>query len=179
MRRVMLMAVLGLSVAVSAEDSAKAPLAEAPKPTAEAPKAAASLARVTGGLRTWFQHLKEGLTESSVSAQRQRGHVTAVAAVRGSQQGSAEVDKPAWKSGAQTRKSRLMRQQRQEFAAAVDLALEGKYAEAGGKLDAFQKAYPDSPLLPEVKEAREKAREAQDQAAAAPAATPAPPTGGQ
>jgi TolA-binding protein len=128
-----------------------------------------SLLCAATSMRSWFQHLKEGLTESSTSAQRQRGSVAAVAAVRGLEQAGADLEKPAWKSGAKTRKSKEVKAQRQEFSAAVDLAVEGKYAEADEKLEAFEKAHPGSSLLSDVKETRQKVKEAQAQAQASDA----------
>ncbi len=117
-------------------------------------------AKLAASMRTWFEHLKEGLTESSVSGQRQRGRLTAVAAVRGKGQSSVDPDKPAWKSGAGSRKAREMRKQKAEFAAAVDLILNGQLSEGDEKLEAFEKAYPASPLLAEARQARAKVREA-------------------
>lgn len=142
--------------AKEAKEAAK----EAPK---EAPKEGAKekAKKMAAGMRTWFQHLKEGLTESSVSAQRQRVGVTAVAAVRGNKQSSEELDKPAWKAGAAGEKSRAARDQREAFSGAVDKILEGELEEGISQLDAFEKRYPESPLLGEAREARQKAREAQ------------------
>lgn len=123
--------------------------------------------------KTFFQNLKEGLTTSSTSGLRQKNvRVGAVAAVRGSAQETADLDKPSWKTGSAAKKSKAARQQKADFSAAVDLAMEGKYAEADEKLAAFEKNYPDSDLLADVKNARVKIKEAQ---AAAPAeVAPAP-----
>jgi hypothetical protein len=106
----------------------------------------------------WFEHLKQGLSESSVQGRYQRGRrVTAVAAVRGSKQDGPDPDKPAWKSGKQAKKAATMKKERAEFAAAVDLIMGGKAPEGVAALEAFEKAHPESPLLPDVKEAKEKA----------------------
>lgn len=110
-------------------------------------------------LRTWFKHLKDGLSESSISSYQQKRTVTAVAAVRGEGQESVDPDRPAWKGGSRARRAAALRQERTEFASAVDLILEGKLPEGTAALDAFEKAHPMSGLLPQVAEARQKATE--------------------
>lgn len=118
-------------------------------------------------LRTWFQHFKEGLAESSVSSRYQKRRVTAVAAVRGAKQESVDPGKPHWKGGAKSKKAKQLRMEKAALAKAVDLILEGRIEEGKAGLDAFEKAHPKSSLLPEVREAREKLAELE---AAAPAA---------
>lgn len=127
-------------------------------------------------LRTWFEHLKQGLSESAVQGDYQRVRVTAVAAVRGNQQQAADQNKPSWKAGAKGKKSAALKAERREFSRAVDLILEGKVQEGVAALDAFEKAHPKSTLVSDVREAREKAREMQaapEPVEAAPAAAPA------
>ena len=110
-------------------------------------------------LKTWFKHFKEGLAESSVSNQYQRGRLTAVAAVRGAQQESVNADKPQWKGGNKAKKAEQLKKEKAELAKSVDLILEGKVKEGQAGLDSFEKAHPKSTLLPEVREAREKSKE--------------------
>ncbi|MFA6317120.1 MAG: hypothetical protein WC943_06850 [Elusimicrobiota bacterium] len=110
-------------------------------------------------LRTWFEHLKQGLSESAVQGNYQKARVTAVAAVRGSEQELSDKNVPSWKAGARTRKALRNKAERQEFAKAVDLILEGKSEEGVAALEAFEDAHPKSPLLVDVREAREKARQ--------------------
>ena len=118
-------------------------------------------ADLSGSLRTWFEHVKQGLAESSVAGQRQHGRLTAVAAVRGEKQDAADPAKPVWKSPAQTRKAKALRAQKAELGAAVDAILAGKLDEGKQKLDAFEKAHPSSSLLPEAKDMRAHLEQAQ------------------
>lgn len=133
-----------------------------------AAKAEASKSRLSV-LKTWFKHLKQGLTESSVSGEFQRQRVTAVAAVRGSAQAHADPDKVAWKTGS-SKKLATLRAEKVELASAVGLLEEGKVSEGVAALDAFEKAHPKSPLLKEVAETREKAKELEAALAAEAAA---------
>lgn len=122
--------------------------------------------RFASGLRQWFLHVKEGLAESSVSSQRQKSRITAVAAVRGAEQGELDPEKPVWKSAGAAKKSRALKAQRQELAQAVDTALAGDWDAASKKLDAFEAAHPESPLLADAHEIRGKLTEARAAAAA-------------
>ncbi|MBI5210705.1 MAG: hypothetical protein HY927_12105 [Elusimicrobia bacterium] len=117
--------------------------------------------------RVWFEHLKQGLSESAVQGQYQKARVTAVAAVRGTKQGAEDPDKPSWKGGAKTKKAVELKKERQEFGKAVDLILDGKAKEGVAALEAFEKAHPKSTLLPEVAEAKSKAKEMEVSEAAA------------
>lgn len=144
----MSMKILTLAVALSFAASA-ATGADAAK---SAPKSKLSI------LKTWFKHLKQGLTESSVSGEFQRQRVTAVAAVRGSAQEHADPDRVAWKTGG-SKKLAALREEKAELASAVGLLEEGKVSEGLTALDAFEKAHPQSGLLREVSETREKAKE--------------------
>ena len=120
--------------------------------------------------QTWFEHLKQGLAESSVQSHYQKSRVTAVAAVRGAKQESIDADKPGWIGGAQSKKAAQLKKERAEFGKSVDAILKGDLKEGLSGLDAFEKAHPKSPLLDDVKQARENAKLLQDQAeAAAPA----------
>ncbi len=110
-------------------------------------------------LRTWFEHLKKGLSESSVQHRYQRTKVTAVAAVRGDSQTQSDPNQPEWKGSRKARKDAVLRKERAEFAKAVDLIMEGKTEEGVLALDSFEKAHPKSSMLGEVREAREKAKE--------------------
>ncbi|MBI5883689.1 MAG: hypothetical protein HZB91_11370 [Elusimicrobia bacterium] len=126
-------------------------------------------------LKTWFQHLKQGLSESAVQGDYQKVRVTAVAAVRGTPQDAADQNKPSWKAGAKARKSAQAKAERQEFGKAVDLILEGKSQEGIAALDAFEKDHPKSVLLADVREAREKARQMEAAEEAPGAAEPVKP----
>lgn len=124
------------------------------------------------GLMGWLQNLREGLRESAVAGRRQKGKVTAVAAVRGSGQGddSANPDAPSMSNPAKSRKQRQTRKEREALAKALAPAEEGKFDESLTALDAFEKQYPKSEYLSVAKEAREKIAEAKS----APAAGEAP-----
>lgn len=127
-----------------------------------------AVAKMGDSLLSWFKHVKEGLSESSVGSYRQHGRISAVAAVRGASQDTVDPQKPVWKSAAAGKKSKALKAQRLELAAAVDAALAGKLDDSRAKLDAFEKAHPDSALLADAKEIRGKLDEART-AAAAPA----------
>ena len=129
---------------------------------AEEPKAKPS------SLMTWFQNLKNGLRESSVSGRMQRGRrASSVAAVRGSTQGDdkASLDEGIMKQPSTSRKAKREKKERATFESAIDLIVAGKTAEGLSALESFEKSYPKSDLLPQVAEARTKAQELQ---AAAP-----------
>jgi hypothetical protein len=147
MKKLLMLAVLTLTAA---------PLyAQEPR---EKPSAAS---RFGAGLRQWFLHVKEGLTESSVSSQRQKARITAVAAVRGAEQGEVDPAAPVWKSASGAKKAKATKKERAELAAAVDSALAGDLDGANAKLDAFEAAHEGSLLLTEAKEIRAKLKEAQ------------------
>lgn len=134
-----------------------------------------AVSRISAGLRQWFAHVKEGLSESSVSGQRQRGRFNAVAAVRGEEQEAADPAAPVWKSAAAGKASKALSKQRRELAAAVDAIMDGRLEEGQKQLDAFEKAHEGSPMLADAREIRSKLAEAQSQtaASAAPAAAAA------
>lgn len=122
-------------------------------------------------LKTWFKHLKQGLTESSVSGEFQRQRVTAVAAVRGNAQAHADPDRVAWKTGS-SKKVAEQRAEKAELSAAVGLLEEGKVGDGIAALESFEKAHPQSLFLKEASEAKEKAKELEAAMAAEPSAVP-------
>jgi TolA-binding protein len=129
-------------------------------------------------LRTYFKHLKQGLMESSVAGSYQKRSSVAVAAVRGSGQADdkADLGQPAMKDPARERKIKARKAETREFEKAADLAVAGKFEEAGAALEAFEKAHPKSTLLADVKEAKGKVKEAIEAQKAEPApAEPAKP----
>ncbi len=129
---------------------------------AEKPKSALD------SIKVYFQHLKQGLTESAVQGDYQRGRHTAVAAVRGAPQADAraDADKPVMSQPAQTRRQKAEAAERREFEGAVDLVAEGIKLKSAAKVDAgiaalqaFEKAHPKSLRLGEVREAEGKAQQ--------------------
>ncbi len=123
---------------------------------AEEPKARPS------SLMTWFQNLKNGLRESSVSGRMQKGHrASSVAAVRGSAQGDdkASLEEGTMKQPSMSKKAKRERREKAAFESAIDLIMAGKTEEGLGALDAFEKEYPKSAWLAQVAEARAKAQE--------------------
>src|SRR5262249_2865629 len=69
------------------------------------------------GLKSWFQHLKEGLADSSLSEHYQRhGSFAAVAAVRGAQQDAVDPMTPVFKSSERARRAKDLRAQRTELS---------------------------------------------------------------
>lgn len=161
--------ILGLTLTTSlaaplrAEDAAAAPAAAAPAATT-AQKAEAAVFTLSSSVLTWFQHVKEGLAESSVATRRQHGRITAVAAVRGEGQEDVDPSQPVWKSAVAGKKSKAFRAQRKELSAAVDAILAGNYDEGRQKLDAFEKAHAKSPMLADAREIRGKLDDAVAQA---------------
>lgn len=148
-------------------------------PIADPPKASA-----LAELGKWFTQFKKALADSSVRQQqrRMRGAV-AVAAVRGSGQGLEDPGKPYWKGTAESTQERESRRERAELAKAADLALGGHAGEALKALDAFEAKHPNSALLEDCRQAREKlkvlppepavAKQEEVPAAPAPSAEPA------
>lgn len=136
----------------------KPPAAKA-APDAAVDKTAAAVKPRKSSFLVWFEHLKKGLSDSSVQDRYQKRRLTAVAAVRGSPQDSVDPDKPQWKGKRKSKKDLQLKAERAEFAAAVDLIIEGKQADGLSALETFEKAHPESALLPDVREARQKAVE--------------------
>lgn len=129
-------------------------------------------------LKTWFKHLRQGLMESSVdSYNKSRKGVTAVAAVRGAKQASANPDKPDWSTGNRSKKA-AVKKERQELASAAEHIVLGKFAEGRAALDAFDRDHPSSKLAPEAATMRAKLRELETLAAkpAEPSQAEAPKT---
>lgn len=126
---------------------------------AEEPKAAPS------GILGWFQHLKDGLRESSVSGKFQKGHrPVAVAAVRGKPNADDRSDlnqTSMSKSDKEKKAKKALKKERAAFEAAVDLIVAGKLPEAVAALEDFEKKYPSSEYLSDVAEAKAKALELQ------------------
>ena len=126
-------------------------------------------------LKTFFQKLKEGLSESSVSGDFQKRRATAVAAVRGNPQDSADPNKPAFKGGAKGKQAAQLKKERAELSSAVDLVIEGKVQDGIAALESFEKKHPKSALLPDAKEAKAKAQELAAEGSPNDAAAPAAP----
>lgn len=104
----------------------------------------------------FFKNLKDGLRESSVKGMHQKGKVTAVAAVRGAPQDDTrgDVNQPSMKEPMKSKKAKQARKERGAFEEAVDLITAGKVDEGDAKLAAFEKTYPNSPMIESVQEAR-------------------------
>lgn len=133
-------------------------------------------------IMTFFKHLKDSLSQSAVQAERKRGRVGAVAAVRGADQSSslADPNEPALKGDLRAKKAKLAAAEDAEFAKAVDLVLAGKPDEGVKALEEFKSKHPKSRNLDKVQQAIDEAKTltsgAADKAAAAPAsAAPAAP----
>lgn len=139
-------------------------------------------------LMTYFKHLKEGLTQSSVRAEFQKGRGVAVAAVRGAPQddGKADPDRPAMRHPAKSRKQKLEAAETREFEKAVDLLEEGLKLKSEAKVDegiagleAFEKGHPRSARIGEVRDALAKARELRELLKPNPGETAEPAKTGQ
>lgn len=132
------------------------------------------------GLRTWFKHLREGLSESSVSGAYQKRNVTAVAAVRGEEQKSAELETVEWK-GSRSAAGKARKAEQKELDVAVALIEQGQIEDGLKAIDAFEEAHPKSSFKKDLPEIRAKAKEYQAALAAggevAPAAPESAPSG--
>ncbi len=109
---------------------------------------------------TFFRHLKESLSSSAVQGQRKKGKVGAVAAVRGADQKSALADpnEPVFKGDLRAKKEKSVAAEDAEFAAAVDLVLQGKAAEGAKAFEEFKAKHPKSRNLDKVREAIDQAK---------------------
>lgn len=143
-------------------------------------------ASVQDSVMTFFQHLKQALTESAVASDRKNENTAAVAAVRGAAQTSDQADAnvPTLKGDAAAQRLRLRRAQDAEFEKGLDLVLAGKAAEGIKALEAFKAKNPKYHDIAEVQQAIDKAKSipaeasateksaATSPAAASPAAAP-------
>ncbi|MBI4346097.1 MAG: hypothetical protein HY553_04540 [Elusimicrobia bacterium] len=128
-------------------------------------------------VKKWLGELRTAISESAVTRhQKQKRGALAVAAVRGHKQLLDDPAKPYWKGTAATKQEREERRERAELAAALDLALEGKNEAATAALDAFEAAHPNSALLADCRQAREKLKAAEAPAAEEAAPPPMPGT---
>ncbi|MFI5363361.1 MAG: hypothetical protein ACHQ49_15445 [Elusimicrobiota bacterium] len=111
-------------------------------------------------IMTFFQHLKESLSQSAVSGQRKHNQVGSVAAVRGADQSSplADPNEPVLLGDARAKKDKAAMAEDAEISAAVDSVLAGRIDEGMAALQAFQAAHPKSRSLPKVAQAIEQAK---------------------
>lgn len=123
-------------------------------------------------IMTFFKHLKESLSSSAVSGERKKGHVGAVAAVRGADQKSslADPDEPVLKGDPRSKREKASAAEDAEFAAAVELILQNKADEGVKALETFKAKHPKSRNIAKVQEAIDQAKVLT--ASVAPAAAP-------
>jgi len=137
---------LGPSLARSASsDTAKA-----------APKAPAEVEALPAPVATWLTHLKDALTQTTLTGEYQKGNVAQVAAVRGARQEVPSADKPVWKGGFSDQARAELKKERAALAQGVNLLLEGRVAEGRDQILAFEKQYPRSRLRGAAEEALRK-----------------------
>ncbi|HVC08555.1 MAG TPA: hypothetical protein VNH15_01280 [Elusimicrobiota bacterium] len=140
-----------------------------------ATKAPAKTEALSIPAETWLTHLKDALTQTTLSGEYQKGDVAQVAAVRGARQQVPSADKPVWKGGFSDQARVELKKERAALAQGVDLLLQGRLAEGRAQILAFEKQYPRSRLRGAAEEAlRKTASEAVLQRPAAPK-TDAPP----
>lgn len=120
-------------------------------------------------VKAWFQNWKDGLADSAVEGQYQHRSLTAVASVRGEAQELDDPNKPYIKGKLDAKQAARLKKERAELGRAVDLILAGKTDEGAKKLDEFEANHPKSPLLRDVRKAREKLKQLKTADAAAPA----------
>jgi hypothetical protein len=110
----------------------------------------------------FFARLYKALTADTAQKYASHGQrLSSVAAVRGAALGDQDPAEPYWKGGMSEEAAKRQGVERKEFAAAVQLALDGKMGESTAALEKFQKDHPKSAMLPDVKEALAKAKEGQ------------------
>jgi hypothetical protein len=110
----------------------------------------------------FFARLYKALTSDTAQKYASSGHrLSSVAAVRGAALGDQDPAEPYWKGGMTEEAAKKQETERKEFAAAVQLAVNGKLSDSTAALEKFQKDHPKSAMLPDVKEALAKAKEGQ------------------
>jgi len=123
---------------------------------------------------SWFETMMKGLKTKVQKKLESKQRVSAVAAVRGARQGE-DPKALYWKGGVSEAAQKKLDADKEQLTAAVQLALDGKDAEAKEALEKFLKDSPDSFYGPDAKEALEKLQPpAEEKAEKAPAAESAP-----
>lgn len=150
MKIVYAVAVLGLLACPEAfaqaekkQQAQAAPKQQSAKTQQQAPQAKKSWFEAT--LKSMKTRVADKFHSSGVSA-------GAVAAVRGDQMGE-DAEKPYWKGGMTEKASKKLEAEKDQFAAALELAIAGKNDEAYAALQKFLADNPSSVLVPDVKEA--------------------------
>ncbi|HVA67252.1 MAG TPA: hypothetical protein VNK24_10075 [Elusimicrobiota bacterium] len=105
---------------------------------------------------TWLLHLKDALTQTTLTSEYQKGDVAQVAAVRGARQDVPGADKPVWKGGFSDQARAELKKERAALAQGVTLLLKGRVAEGRAQILAFEKQYPRSRLRGAAEEALRK-----------------------
>ncbi len=100
----------------------------------------------------YYDNLLRGLKSKVQKKFESKNRVSAVAAVRGSKQGS-DADALYWKGGVSEKAREKLTKEKKIFADAVQLVVDGKMPEGKAALEKFIKDTPDSIYAADAKEA--------------------------
>jgi len=103
----------------------------------------------------WYGNLLKGLKTRIQSRLESKTRVSAVAAVRGAKQGSDPMAL-YWKGGVSDNAQKKLDAEKNQFAQAVQLVVDGSLEEGRQELSKFVRDNPDSVFVPDAKEALSK-----------------------
>ncbi len=102
--------------------------------------------------KSYYSNLLSGLKSRVEKKFESKNRVSAVAAVRGSKQGS-DAEALYWKGGVSEKAQKKLAEEKKALADAVQLVVDGKTAEGKAALENFIKDKPDSIYIADAKEA--------------------------
>lgn len=108
-----------------------------------------------GDWKSWYSNTLKGLRAKVERKLESRNRVSAVAAVRGSKQGS-DAKALYWKGGVSEAARKKLDEERKQLTDALQLVLDGDLPQGKAAIEKFIKDNPDSVYLAEAKEALEK-----------------------
>jgi hypothetical protein len=132
-----------------------------------------SSVHASGDWKDWYSNTLKGLKAKVESRFQSKNRVSAVAAVRGSKQGS-DAKALYWKGGVSEAARKKLEAERKQLTDALQLVLDGSLPQGKTAIEKFMKDNPDSVYLPEAKEALEKLPADEAKPAAAQPAKDAP-----
>jgi hypothetical protein len=102
--------------------------------------------------KSYYDNLLKGLKSRVQKKLESKNRISAVAAVRGSKQGS-DAEALYWKGGVSEKAQKKQTEEKKIMTDAVQLVVDGKLVEGRAALEKFIKDNPDSVYLPDAKEA--------------------------
>ena len=102
--------------------------------------------------KSYYSNLLSGLKSRVEKKFESKNRVSAVAAVRGSKQGS-DAEALYWKGGVSEKAQKKLAEEKKVMTAAVQLVVDGKPAEGRTALEKFIKDNPDSIYVTDAREA--------------------------